>query len=89
MLTISYIALDSISAMALFRMSRRRRFPAPLCFLHGGVAIFHVSTFANSGDVYWEKFLLNRAFDMELAYISACALYRIVARNRAGLKDCA
>jgi hypothetical protein len=83
-LTIAYALIDLATAYLFFRMSHQRWFPAPLCFLHGALAIFHVATLFNTGDVFWEKFVLNRAFDVELAYICACALYRIAVTGNAG-----
>ncbi|GJL91898.1 hypothetical protein [Hyphococcus sp.] len=83
-LTISFALIDLVTAFFFFRMSHQRWFPAPLCFTHGVLAIFHVGTFFNTGDVFWEKFVLNRAFDLELAYICACALFRIAVTNDEG-----
>ncbi len=82
-LTFGYIVIDLATAALYFRMSRRRWFPVPLCFLHGMLVIYHTGTFFNSGELFWEKFVLNRAFDMELAYIASCALFRISAMWRA------
>jgi hypothetical protein len=83
-LTIAYALIDLATAYCFFRMSHQRWFPAPLCFTHGVLATFHVATLLNTGDVFWEKFVLNRAFDLELAYICACALFRIVVTNPEG-----
>ncbi len=77
-LTFGYIAVDAVTAVLFFRMSRGKWFPAPLCFMHGVLVIYHLGTLFNTGGLFWEKFLLNRAFDMELLYITACALFRIV-----------
>lgn len=82
-LTCGYIVVDVVTTVILFRMAARRWFPVPLCFLHGALVTFHAGSFFNTGDVYWEKFLLNRAFDIELAYINACALFRIIVMARA------
>ena len=80
-LTFSYIALDAITAFVFFRMSRGRWFPAPLCFMHGVLVIYHLGTLLNTGGLFWEKFVLNRMFDVELVYATACALFRILALN--------
>ncbi len=83
-LTVGYIVIDAITMALFFRMSRGRWFPAPLCFMHGVLVIYHIGTLLNTGGLFWEKFVLNRLFDIELVYVTACALYRIVAVNRAG-----
>ena len=78
-LAAAYALLDIVTAFLFFRMSHLRWFPAPLCFIHGTLAIFHVATMFNNEGAYWEMVILNCAFDVELAYISACSLYRIAA----------
>ncbi len=81
-LTFSYILIDLATVAVFFRMARMRWFPVPLCFLHGVLVIYHVGTLFNTGGLFWEKFVLNRAFDLELAYIAACALFRIASMAR-------
>ncbi|WP_428410486.1 hypothetical protein [Hyphococcus sp.] len=83
-LTFGYIVVDAVTAVLFFRMSRERWFPAPLCFMHGVLVIYHFGTLFNTGGLFWEKFILNRAFDVELLYITACALFRIAIINRGG-----
>lgn len=76
-LTCGYIVIDAITAALFFRMSRGKWFPAPLCFMHGVLVIYHAGTLFNTGGLFWEKFILNRAFEIELFYVIACALFRI------------
>ncbi len=83
-LTASYVVIDAITAALFFRMSRGRWFPAPLCFMHGVLVIYHLGTLLNTGGLFWEKFVLNRFFDIEIVYVVVCALYRIIAIHRAG-----
>lgn len=83
-LTVSYIVIDAITAGLFFRMSRGRWFPAPLCFMHGVLVIYHLGTLLNTGGLFWEKFVLNRFFDIEIVYVVVCALYRIIAMKSAG-----
>ena len=81
-LTFGYIIIDAVTALLFFRMARGKWFPAPLCFMHGVLVIYHLGTLFNTGGLFWEKFILNRAFDMELIYVTGCALFRIIALNR-------
>lgn len=83
-LTASYVVIDAITAALFFRMSRGRWFPAPLCFMHGVLVIYHLATLLNTGGLFWEKFVLNRFFDIEIVYVVACVFYRIVAIHRPG-----
>lgn len=84
MLTFGYIIVDAVTVALFFRMARGKWFPAPLCFMHGVLVIYHFGTLFNMGGLFWEKFILNRAFDIELIYITGCALFRIIALNRGG-----
>lgn len=81
-LTLGFAAIDLALAVYFFRLSRGRWFPAPLCFLHGSLVIYHLGALFNTGGLFWEKFILNRAFDVELTYIAGCAVYRIAALRR-------
>ena len=81
-LIFGYLLIDAVTTMVFFRMSKRRWFPVPLCFLHGVLVIYHAGTMFGTHTLFWEKFILNRAFDIELAYILGCALFRIVMINR-------
>ncbi len=76
-LTLGYAAIDLCLAVYFFHLSRGRWFPAPLCFLHALLVVYHLGTLFNTGGLFWEKFILNRAFDVELGYIIACAVFRM------------
>ncbi len=81
-LILGYLLIDAVTAVIFFRMAKRRWFPVPLCFLHGVLIIYHAATMFDTDGLFWEKFILNRAFDIELAYVLGCALFRIAMENR-------
>lgn len=78
-LALSYAAIDTATAYVLFQMSERRWFPAPLVFLHGFLAIYHLYTVFIGPEGYWVVLMLNRLFDIEILYVAGCGLYRIAA----------
>lgn len=81
-LALSFSAVDGLTALALYRMSDRRWFPAPLVFLHGVLAIYHLYTAFIGPNSYWVVVALNRIFDVEICYVAGCGLYRIAALRR-------
>ena len=74
---LGYAALDFGLAAAFFIASRERIFPRPLFVLHAALALFHLGAFLFDPNIYWSKVFLNRTFELELAYVLACAIYKI------------
>ncbi len=85
-LALSFVAVDTATALALYRMAERRWFPVPLVFLHGFLAVYHLYTAFTGPDSYWVVVALNRLFEAEILYVAGCGLFRILAlrRGRAG-----
>lgn len=81
-LALSYLALDLALAAAFYHLSRGRWFPAPLFFLHATTVIFNFYVIVIDQGPIWMIAVLNRSFELALAYIIACAVYRI--RRSAG-----
>lgn len=81
-LSLSFAAVDAATAIALYRMSERRWFPAPLVFLHGLLAVYHLYTIFIGDRTFWSAVALNRMLDAEIFYVAGCGLYRIAALRR-------
>ena len=80
-----YLIIDAVTAAIFFRMSRGRWFPVPLFLLHAALMVCHAgSVFVEEQESFWVQVLLNRTLDIELIYITGCALFRIAVANRAG-----
>lgn len=74
---IAFAALDAALAWAFFRMSRGRWFPAPLFSMHAGLIVYNLYTTLIDSSIVWIATFLNRAFELALLYVIACAAYRI------------
>jgi len=83
LLRCSFFLVDVFTAAAFFAMSKERWFPAPLCFLHIALSIYHLSTTVIPESYYWIQAVLNRAFELEILYVICCATFRIVILRRA------
>lgn len=72
-----FAALDATLAATFFFMSRGRWFPVPLCFMH--VALFAYDAYALlvGTEPVWIAAFINRIFEIALAYVLGCALFRI------------
>lgn len=79
-----FALVDAALAVAFLRMTRGRIFPAPLFALHAALIAYHAYTFLLGPSPYWVQVFLNRALEAALAYIAACAAFRI--RNRRAVK---
>lgn len=75
--TIGFAAIDAMLAGAFFLMSRRRRFPVPLFFLHGALVIYNAYAATIGSQIFWVGAFLNRGFELAIAYVAGCALFRI------------
>jgi len=73
-------------AAAFFFMSRGRWFPVPLFYLHGALVAYNAYSLLIGAGPVWVAAFLNRAFELELAYILSCALFRIskISENEKG-----
>ncbi len=75
------LALDVVLACLFRRMARFEIFPAILCVLFVGEAIFIAAGLAAALDPYWIMFTLNRVFELTLVFITGCSLFRIAYRK--------
>ncbi|GJL96081.1 MAG: hypothetical protein DHS20C05_24860 [Hyphococcus sp.] len=75
--TYGFMALDLVLAVAFFQLSRGHWFPVPLFFLNAVFVLYHLYSLVADVDLFWAQILLNRALEIELAYIVACSAYRI------------
>lgn len=78
----AYAGIDAALAAGFLRMSRRRWFPVPLFLLHGALIVYHLYAALIEATTFWVGAFLNRAFELALAYVAACAAYRIAHRAR-------
>ena len=76
-LALSYLALDLVLAITFYQLSRGRWFPAPLFFLHAANVMFNAYIVAIDQGPIWMIAVLNRTFDLTLAYIIFCSVYRM------------
>lgn len=77
-----YGIVDLCLTVIFFRMARDKWFPAPLFFLHAALVWYHLSTALIGPNPFWVTMFLNRTFELAMAYIIACSVYRIRARAR-------
>lgn len=71
------LLLDFVLAFQFWRMARKEIFPVALCFLMIGEVLFLFSAAAISLSSFWIVFGLNRIFELTLAYVIGCSIYRI------------
>lgn len=74
---LGFSIIDIALATAFFFMSRGRWFPVPLFYLHGALVAYGAYSLLIGSSAVWVTAFLNRAFEIELAYILACAIFRI------------
>lgn len=80
---VAFAGIDAMLAAAFFLMSRGllsrgRWFPAPLFVLHSALVAYSASAATIGSENYWIAAFLNRGFEIAVAYVGACALFRIV-----------
>ena len=71
------LLVDCALAYQFWRMARTEIFPVVLCGLMVGQVLFLVGALSFSLNGYWIIFVLNRIFELTLAYIIGCSIYRI------------
>ena len=74
--------VDFLLAAAFYLMSWRRWFPVPLFVLHGALVIYHLYAYSIDSTPRWIGVFLNRAFEIALAYVFFCAVFRISQLSR-------
>lgn len=74
---LGFAFIDFAMAAAFFFLSRRRWFPVPLFFLHGALAVYDTYALLIGTGPVWVVAFANRAFELALAYILSCSLFRI------------
>ncbi|MEM8935467.1 MAG: hypothetical protein AAGC77_03575 [Pseudomonadota bacterium] len=79
----AYAAIDAAIAVHFLRASRVCWFPTPLFGLHASLVGYHLYTAYIGPSPFLVQAFLNRAFEAELFYVSACAAYRICVRYEA------
>lgn len=71
------LLVDVSLAYQFWRMARMEIFPVALCLLMIIEFLFLLCALSFSLDGYWIIFVLNRTFELTLAYIIGCSIYRI------------
>ncbi len=74
---ISFAIVDFMLACAFFEMSRKQWFPVPLFAMHALLVVHNLSTTFMGLDFVWFAIFINRAFELAVFYVIACAVYRI------------
>ena len=72
-------SVDLVLAGVFFQMSRGRWFPAPLFFLHAALVLQYAYAVLVGAEYFWIALVINRVFELEIAYVCSCALFRIRA----------
>jgi len=75
------LLVNCVLGYQFWRMARAEIFPAALCVLVICEAFFLIGAVAMALDAYWIIFVLNRIFELILAYIIGCSIYRIRKLN--------
>jgi len=75
------LLVDCLLGYQFWRMARAEIFPAALCVLVICEAVFLIGAAAMALDAYWIIFVLNRIFELILAYMIGCSIYRIRKLN--------
>lgn len=71
------VLMDGLLAYQFWRMSKAEAFPAALCCLMIADIAFITTAAAFSLAEFWMIFVLNRIFELTLAYIMGASIYRI------------
>ena len=71
------VLLDGALAFQFWRMSKAKFFPAPLCCFMIADVVFIVLASVFSVTEFWKIFILNRIFELTLAYMIGSSIYRI------------
>lgn len=81
-----FAALDASLATTFLFMSRGRWFPVPLFFAHAALVAYDCYALLVGTRPVWVAAFLNRIFELALAYVLICALFRIskLAENEKG-----
>ncbi|MEQ8936156.1 MAG: hypothetical protein RIE56_10240 [Amphiplicatus sp.] len=74
--------IDLALVFIFYSMSRGKWFPVPLFFLHAALIAYHVYALLVGSSIGWIGAFLNRAFEMALLYVMACAAFRIWRNSR-------
>lgn len=82
-----YAALDMGLALFFLAQSRGRLFPVPLFFLHAGLVAYHGYAALIAAPTPWVSAFINRAFELAMAYVMGCALFRLIRRARKSPQD--
>lgn len=69
--------IDAILAYQFWRMAKTEAFPAPLCCLMIADVTFVAIATLFSFTEFWTIFVLNRIFELTLAYMIGASIYRI------------
>ncbi len=76
-ITWGYAVIDAAVAAVFWRQSRRSIFALPLFFNHAlCVLLYLIATVLQLAE-WWVFFVVNRLFELEIAYLIACSLFRI------------
>lgn len=77
-ITWGYAVQDAAIASYFWRQSQRAAFPAPLFFIHFISIIYYFLSTLTRIDDWWTAVIANRLFEIALAYVAGCAIFRIV-----------
>jgi hypothetical protein len=72
-----FAALDAALATTFFFMTRGRWFPVPLFFVHAALFVYDAYALMIGTGPVWVAAFINRVFEIALADVLACSLFRI------------
>lgn len=74
--TWGYSVISFAQALFFWRLSAASLLPKPLFLLSACAIVLNALATVASLDLWWSAFALNRLFDLMLAYVAGCALFR-------------
>jgi hypothetical protein len=74
---LAVVLLDTALAYHFWRMAKVHIFPAPLCVIQLVDIAFVAFALTVGLSTYWTLFVMNRLFELTLAYLIGCALFRL------------
>ncbi|OFW99748.1 MAG: hypothetical protein A3E78_07120 [Alphaproteobacteria bacterium RIFCSPHIGHO2_12_FULL_63_12] len=79
-----YSVIALFQAVAFWRMSQRWALTVPLFAVNGASILFHLAATVSEMSFWWTAFVMNRLFEMSIAYLAGCAIFRIRRAKKMG-----
>jgi len=73
-----YAVIDLALAVYFWRASKGRWFPVPLFYIHASFIVYYIYATLIAAPPWWVIMFVNRLFELAVAYVIGCSVYRIV-----------